>query len=262
MSESFHNTKQLVENKGMISIKFNYKANALDIWPSQILAISHHQLMNYMDQSEERSGSFSSMSNGESLLTNEQSLSVDSLDFNSQLGNTSGLHNRKTDQEKRTSLDLQVIPVTIRPYCHSDRKSVFKLLGILPILYPGGYNWLEHRLDEVVLGKARCTLAVTQCGPVGVIIETPKHLSRLKLSTFYVHPAFRGLNIGTHLLHQSYEGWIRKELAQVHITADLKISNTLIPLLTRYGFRVKAIELARYGPNRDEIVLSWSPDSI
>jgi GNAT superfamily N-acetyltransferase len=165
-------------------------------------------------------------------------------------------------QYEQIAFTLQGMPLTIRPYISSDQSAIFRLLSVLPSLYPGGYNWLERRLGDVGLGKARCSLAITHWGPVGVTIETPKQDSRLKLSTFFVHPAFRGLNIGTHLLQQCYERWIRDELDQVHITADLKIAGTLSPLLARYGFRVKAIDLERYGPQRDEIILSWSPNKV
>src|SRR5258708_7659381 len=47
---------------------------------------------------------------------------------------------------------------SLRPYDREDRMKVFGLLSELPRIYPGGYCWLDQRLQEVLAGKARCTV--------------------------------------------------------------------------------------------------------
>ena len=65
-----------------------------------------------------------------------------------------------------------------------DRVGV--MLREIPLLYPGGKQWLGKRLDDVVEGHASCTLAVTESDLAGLTIETPKGKRRTKLSTIYV----------------------------------------------------------------------------
>ncbi|MBI2987639.1 MAG: GNAT family N-acetyltransferase [Deltaproteobacteria bacterium] len=151
--------------------------------------------------------------------------------------------------------------VAIRPYRPSDRPTVFRLLSVLPSLYPGGTSWLDHRLDDVLGGKARCTVAVTDGAPVGITIETPKEPHKLKLSTIYVCPSFRGLGIGTRLLRQCGENWLKGDIEQVSVTADVRRTGTVLPLFMSFGFRPIAIERGRYGPDRDEMVFTWLLDN-
>jgi GNAT superfamily N-acetyltransferase len=163
----------------------------------------------------------------------------------------------------RDGLDKRPSFFCVRPFSNADRASVFELLSILPTLYPKGTNWLDRRLNDVLFGKARCTLAVTAWGqPIGVTIETPKEAYRLKLSTIYVHPAFRGLGIGTALLSNCYTVWLREELRQVYVTAASHVSETLYSSIRQFGFCVKAVAPNRYGIDRDEIVFDWLPERI
>jgi GNAT superfamily N-acetyltransferase len=149
--------------------------------------------------------------------------------------------------------------ITFRPYSSADRNLTFRLLSFLPSLYPRGNEWLDHRLYQVLEGKARCTLALFDSRLIGVTIETPKTPSRLKLSTIYVAPRFRKLGVGATLLERCKENWLRKDLGHVHVTADLGRTGMLFPLLTRVGFNFTALEVDRYGAGRHEVVFSWKP---
>lgn len=151
----------------------------------------------------------------------------------------------------------------IRSFSYRDRASVFELLSILPTLYPRGAYWLDRRLDDALCGRARCTLAVNNRGQsIGVTIETPKEPYRLKLSTIYVHPTFRGLGIGRALLDNCYSAWLREELKQVYVTAALHVSETLFPTISQFGFSLKTVVPGRYGIDRDEVVFDWSPERL
>ncbi len=159
-------------------------------------------------------------------------------------------------------IELDKASIVFRPFQPGDRRTVFQLLSILPSLYPNGSSWLKRRLDDVLAGKARCTVAVSQWGIVGTTIETPKGLHRIKLSTIFVHPYFRGLNIGTRLLDRCRADWLRGDIDRVYVTSDLRRVGVLLPVLTRFGFRTEAIELGRYGSERDEIILSWNGNKL
>ena len=149
----------------------------------------------------------------------------------------------------------------IRPYSQSDHGAVLKLLSILPLLYPEGDLWLESRLQDASRGKARCMIADTRrWGPVGITIETPKGPRKVKLSTIFVSPRFRELGIGTALLQRCREHWRSKKLRNVYVTADTNSASELLPLISRYGFKLIATEFNRYGPDRHEMVLSWVPN--
>lgn len=149
----------------------------------------------------------------------------------------------------------------LRPYLEKDRVSVFRLLSILPALYPGGSEWLERRLSDALSQRARCTLAMSNWGqPIGITIETPKERHRLKLSTIYVHPSFRGFGVGKTLLSNCHSRWRSGGLHEVYVTADLRISGDLLAIIGRFGFALKAVIPARYGADRDEAVFDWRPE--
>src|SRR4051812_9515934 len=56
----------------------------------------------------------------------------------------------------------------IRSYNAQDRAAVTEFLDVLPVLYPGGSDWLEGRLDEVRPRGPRCTLALRSGRLAGV----------------------------------------------------------------------------------------------
>jgi GNAT superfamily N-acetyltransferase len=151
------------------------------------------------------------------------------------------------------------IPFTIRPYAAADRLRVFSMLRILPVLYPGGFAWLEQRLSDVIDGKARCTLAVWGSQLLGIAIESLKGQYRIKLSTLWVEPCYRGIGVGSRLLLDCQRNWIRHDISEAYITMDVDRRHLLVPVLSRLGFREIAMCHSRYGLDRDELVMSWHP---
>lgn len=157
----------------------------------------------------------------------------------------------------RKAFDLPSNAVILRPYQGRDRAAVFHLLSFLPNLYPNGHDWLEHRLAGVLKGQARCTLAVAKGVPIGITIETPKSHRRLKLSTIFIHPLFRGIGVGSSLMSQCYENWRQNDLAEVWVTTDVKRASIILPLFSRFSFEPNSIEYNRYGSDRHELILVW-----
>jgi ribosomal protein S18 acetylase RimI-like enzyme len=144
-----------------------------------------------------------------------------------------------------------------RPYRSLDRDAVFQLLDFLPALYPRGFQWLDARLEEVLEGKARCTL-IEMCTQIaGISIETPKARRTVKLSTIFVHPLFRGYGVGTALLTNCCGRWRDESIQRCYVTVDFKIARDLGNLLRRFSFEQTALIENRYGEGRHEVVFSW-----
>lgn len=154
---------------------------------------------------------------------------------------------------------VQVSGFYLRPCCRSDRDRVWRLLRILPRLYPNGDDWLDRRLSDAVDGKASCTVAVSGPLIIGATIESPKGSGVLKLSTIWVHERFRRMGVGRALLARCYRKWLVSNINRTYITADSRVSYILSPLLIGYGFRERGLEANRYGEGRHEVVFSWTP---
>jgi hypothetical protein len=147
--------------------------------------------------------------------------------------------------------------LSLRPFCRSDRLAVFQLLSGLPLLYPKSHIWLDKRLDDVLLGKAQCTLAQVGTIPVGLTIETPKGAQSVKLSTIFVDPKFRNMQVGSLLLGGCLRRWMLNEVSRAHVTVDARRSQYLLPFFSRFAFDLISTEHNRYGTDRDEHILVW-----
>jgi GNAT superfamily N-acetyltransferase len=145
----------------------------------------------------------------------------------------------------------------ISRYVPRNRLIVFALLRSIEELYPGGLKWLDGRLSDVEAGRAECTLAWLGSSPVAVAIQTPKGSGQIKLSTFLVAQDFRGQRIGHTLLRWLTERWRMSDVEQAYVTAPADRSEAVLGLFASFGFRQVAFCPARYGPGRDELVLSW-----
>lgn len=145
----------------------------------------------------------------------------------------------------------------ISRYGPRNRVIVFALLRSIEELYPGGLKWLDGRLSDVEAGRAECTLAWLGSSPVAVAIQTPKGSGQIKLSTFLVAPGFRGRRIGHTLLRWLTDRWQMSDVEQAYVTAPAEKSEAVVGLFASFGFRQIALCQARYGPGRDELVLSW-----
>jgi len=158
----------------------------------------------------------------------------------------------------RNGAGVSTLPtITFRPFSPSDRADVISLLTDLPALYPKGARWLQRRLDDVVEGRARCTLAVCHTAILGATIETPKGRKHMKLSTIFVRPTLRRCGVGSLLMDDCRRRWELSDLDEVIVTVALTRLREVAPLFRRTGFEMLAVEQARYGDERDEAVLRW-----
>jgi N-acetylglutamate synthase-like GNAT family acetyltransferase len=155
--------------------------------------------------------------------------------------------------------DSNALPISLRPYRSTDLTSVFRLLRILPALYPGGDAWLDQRLADTVEGRARCTLAEVSGALAGVTIETPKGRHVAKLSTIWVDPSLRDAGVGTRLMQAASERWWRNDMYEVYVTAALTRAPVVYALIGKFGFEPVTIEWDRYGPFRHEAIFRWRP---
>jgi hypothetical protein len=149
-------------------------------------------------------------------------------------------------------------PLSIRPFYSRDWRSVQSLLCFLPTLYPSAYTWLDGRLTDVINGKATCTVLTHSNTVLGITIETPKGLRRVKLSTIYVHPSVRGKYWGTRLLLTSIRNWVANGIDESVVTVDSSRYHSLESVLSKNGFQSVTSLQDRYRPDQREIILKWS----
>ena len=95
---------------------------------------------------------------------------------------------------------------------------------------------------------------------MGAAIQSPKGQGRLKLSTLWIAPEYRGRGAGGLLLDKLVAQWRRAELLEVWVTTDLFHHHDLWPTIRRVGFESTTVVRAKYGPERDEVVYRWTPD--
>lgn len=141
----------------------------------------------------------------------------------------------------------------------SDLSEVRSLLAVLPELYPGGDTWLDGRLDDALAGRARCTLVEVDNVIAGVAIETPKAFDRLKLSTFLIADEYRNGGVGGFLIRLLHDRWVREAATQVHVTVAEHHHDQVRRVFAPVGFLTVAHELERYGPGRNEYVMTCLP---
>lgn len=151
-------------------------------------------------------------------------------------------------------------PLLLRRFEAADSQAVFSLLRELPTLYPGGGGWLRSRLADCASERAGCTVAEAAGHIVGVTLETPKGQTVRKLSTICVDPGARCQGIGTKLLRDRVENWIREGVDRAYVTVASSKAHALRPLLTSNGFAFTALEHDRYGEGRHEEIYEWSPE--
>lgn len=150
----------------------------------------------------------------------------------------------------------------VRPYRREDHFGVVAMLSTLPLLYPGGDRWLLGRLRDVEAGHAAATVACDSANPVGIVIETPKGVGKVKLSTLWVDPGHRRHGLATLLLEGRMAAWEATAVAEVYCTVAVGHGATALARLIANGFVVVGIEPKRYGPDRDEMILTWRPPGV
>jgi ribosomal protein S18 acetylase RimI-like enzyme len=141
-----------------------------------------------------------------------------------------------------------------------DRRVVYRdLLPVIAESYPRAEQWLERRLDDVLDGRAECLIARDSHGLRAVVIQTPKGTAQLKLSTIWVAERARGRGIGARLITRCRKVWLRREIAEVWVTASPSSIDAVAGLLAPRGFAVAARTAGRYSAGEVETVLRWTP---
>lgn len=142
---------------------------------------------------------------------------------------------------------------TLRTLVHS-REALAKLLDFLPVLYPGGKEWLDRRLDDVERGDAHCILLYDGGELAGVSIGVLKPDNRFKICTLYVRPESRRVGGGSALLGEMLRISREHGGRETYITAAHTVSDELGRLLGAAGFSPVVTELHRYGDGRHETI--------
>lgn len=134
-------------------------------------------------------------------------------------------------------------------------------------LYPNGGAKLYERLTDALDGRAQVhVLSDMSSGslhglPVGLAAETPKGDHQRKISTFWVHPDFRGAGLGRMLLDHRIGQWLRSDIESAVVTVRAERAPELMRLFQPRGFVQTCVVTNRYGIGRDEVILSWSPSN-
>jgi ribosomal protein S18 acetylase RimI-like enzyme len=154
----------------------------------------------------------------------------------------------------------QAMELTPVPMRSNQREGVARLLRGLDERYPNAFTWLDRRIDEIIDGRSRALVCDTGIRLIGVAITTPKGLRRAKLSTIKVISGLRQKGIGTKLIRSLHRQWIRGGLDEVSVTVSAADARTF-SFLQKMGFHHIDTCHDRYGPERHEHVLIWTPTS-
>lgn len=166
--------------------------------------------------------------------------------------------------EAGSNIDSKRVLPLVRNLRATDIDLLLTELGpVLDSLYPNGSELFLNRLNQSLSNKSLTRVLVdsrdTQF-PLALASEVPKGFRRAKLSTFWVHPAFRRLGLGSHLLQDRLTEWLKRDLESVHVTVRSTRAQELQALLTPFGFHHLVTDLDRYGPDQHEAVYQWRPD--
>ena len=131
---------------------------------------------------------------------------------------------------------------------------VRELLDFLPVLYPGGEQWLERALNEVRSGEADGFEVRDNGELVGIVLGQLKPSGKYKLRTLFVAEQHRNNGIGRALLRAGIEAAENAGASAAYITFAHTITDEIKPLLDSERFEHLAYAPDRYGIGRDEIV--------
>ena len=154
----------------------------------------------------------------------------------------------------------RVIASSVRSLVRTDA-DVTSLLDFLPVLYPGGQDWLPRALSEVRAGSAD-GLAIEVDGQLAaVLLGKLKRGGRYKIRTLFVAPEHRGMGLGRKLLVEGVEAAKRADAREIYVTVASTVDSDIAPLLRSEGFELTALEFGRYGAGRDELIYTLRLDS-
>lgn len=145
--------------------------------------------------------------------------------------------------------------IKVRAIRPGDRPFLAQCAPFIQARYPGGADWLDRRLDSVLGGCGRGLLATVDGYPAGFAISTEKGERIEKLSSLFVHPSMRGLGCGRRLIGALSDLWHANDVHDAYVTCAAGDRATE-HFFKRHGFVPVAVVQDRYGPGRDETVLS------
>lgn len=148
---------------------------------------------------------------------------------------------------------------SIRPLRPKDLGALMPTVGALvDSLYPKGAAKLLTRLEEALNGCATAHVAhLPRIGPIALASETLKGCDRVKLSTFWVDPRFRGIGVGGSLLDHRIGDWEQRDLSMAVVTVREERAAELEGLFIPRGFSRVATDINKYGEGQNEVILRW-----
>lgn len=148
-------------------------------------------------------------------------------------------------------------PYRVERYRSVDLAPLMRTVGVVvEELYPQGAKKLVSRLDETLWGYADAHVMRTPKGtPIALAAEVSKGLRRVKLSTFWIHPLYRGRGLGRALLRHRMEDWQRGGVTSIFVTVREQHASELERLFIPQGFVRVATVPHLYGEGKSEVIL-------
>jgi GNAT superfamily N-acetyltransferase len=156
------------------------------------------------------------------------------------------------------------VQTAVRPLVAEDIGPLMRDVGpLVDSLYDAGAEKLLRRLQDARDGYARAHVVTSATGsdPIALAAEVQKGTARVKLSTFWVAPGSRRTGIGSLLLDQRLCDWQQRGVCSAAITVRRERAPELEALFVPRGFTQRLLVSARYGNDRDEVVLMWEGDA-
>ncbi len=122
--------------------------------------------------------------------------------------------------------------------------------------YPDISAWASKVAREAQSNPSEVRVAKVGGEIGGLSVTREKDSGVRKFSTFYVRPGHRGEAIGPRLVYEEVLRAARDGVRKAFVTFADELSQSLAPLLERYGFVTEGISGARYRPGAGEWVMS------
>ena len=117
--------------------------------------------------------------------------------------------------------------------------------------YPRFNEWYRHFEDTFFAGERRAWFAYVDGEVAGFVFV--KTGLKIKISSIYVYPQYRGIGVCTRLLQTVND----KILGPKHITVAEEVLPWLKPVLVFMGYKPIACVLGKYRENKREYVYQY-----
>lgn len=127
----------------------------------------------------------------------------------------------------------------------------------------GKWRKLLARLEDTLNRYAVAHMTeITLLGPVVRASETSKRLVDVRLSAFWVHRQFHGVDIGGNFLDLLIEDWLRSNHDHVIVTVCEDRAAGQEKLFVFRGFLRISMTLDKCEKSENKVVLKWANDSL